>query len=179
MRIHFFTTPFIVTGSLRLTGLFHLVPPAVHGRYDEESDRGRQEKTSDEGDSERPPERIRDEWHEAQDIRHRGEHDGAEAKRRRLDDGFIRRFSAFQMLPDLIQKDDAVADDHAGQRDEADDGNEADRLPRHEKGQYRTDETEWPGHDRHDELGNISQLEHQYHEDKEDHHRHGTYDVGH
>ena len=46
MRIHFFTAPFILTERLLLTGLFHLVPPAVHGRYDEKSDRGRKEKSA-------------------------------------------------------------------------------------------------------------------------------------
>ena len=65
MRIHFFTTPFILTGCLLLAGLFHLVPPAVHGRYDEESDRGRKEKTADEGDGERAPEGIRNKGYEA------------------------------------------------------------------------------------------------------------------
>ena len=102
MRIHFFTTPFILTECLLLAGLFHLVPPAVHGRYDEESDRGRKEKTADEGDGERAPEGIRNQGHEAQDIRHRREHDGAETERRRLDDGVIRCLAAFQMLTNLI-----------------------------------------------------------------------------
>ena len=155
MRIHFFTTPFICTGCLLLAGLFHLVPPAVHGRYDEESDRGRKEKTTDEGDGKRPPERIRNKRHEAQDIRHRRKHDGTEAERRRLDDSFIRRLAAFQMLTDLIQKDDAVADDHPRQRNEADDSDEADRLPRHQKCQDRTDEAEGTGHDSHDKLSLI------------------------
>ena len=83
------------------------------------------------------------------------------------------------MLPDLVQKDDAVPDDHARKGNHADDGNESYRLPCDKERQNRPDETERPGHDGDDELGYRPQLEDEDHKNEEDHDRHGLENVLH
>ena len=93
---------------------FHLIVPAVKRRNDQQPYSSRKEKSADKRYGKGTPERTGNQRNKTKYIGYAGKHDRPETERRRLDDRIIRLLPICQMLADLVKKDDAVPDNHAG-----------------------------------------------------------------
>ena len=73
------------------------------------------------------------------------------------------------MLLDLVDEDDRVADDHAGERQDTEDGDKAHGLVEHEHADGHADDAERRRQDGQDHVLEAAQLEHQERHDEEHH----------
>src|SRR5437868_5828747 len=79
-----------------------------------------------------------------------GQRNGAEAAHGRLADRIPGRQPGGDVLLDLVHQDHRIAHDHAGERDRAQHGDEAERLAEHEQRKRDTDDSERRGEQHHE-----------------------------
>ena len=154
----------------RLRRPFDLEPCGIEGREKEDRERGGDRQPAHDGDRLGPEEVVARQRDHGQDGRRRGQQDGPETPHRRFDDGGPGVASGLFVLFDLIDEDHRVAHDHAGQRDDAEQGHEAEGCPEQQQGECRADHSQGRRDEHQEGPGQILQLHHQQ-DERRDHHQ--------
>src|ERR1051325_1950134 len=117
-------------------------PDGIHCRKEDEREHRPGEGAADQGVREGSPEHGVRQRDEGEDGRERGQDDGPRPLNRRFYDGVERSEALLQIVVDLSEEDERVAHQDARERDEADEGVDAERLLEHQQSGDHPDETE-------------------------------------
>mmetsp|Transcript_42319 Transcript_42319/g.99329 ORF Transcript_42319/g.99329 Transcript_42319/m.99329 type:complete len:737 (-) Transcript_42319:1283-3493(-) len=150
----------------------HAEPGGVHGRQCQQRQNGCNDEAAHDGHGHRAPENAARQRNHRQHCRGSGQHDGAEAPHRRLDDGRPVRHAARAVLLDLVDQDHRVANDHAVERNDAQHGNETKRPAQHQQRHRHTGDPEEARDEGQQRAREALQLQHQQREGDEQHHGH-------
>jgi hypothetical protein len=150
----------------------------VECRQDNKGQNRRHEQTAHDGEGHRPPEHRGRDWNEAKNGRDGGQHDRPEAGNRAFDHR-IPQLSALRALGlDLLDENDRIARDHAHQRQNSENCDEAERPARDQQRGDNTDQSHRHEAENHGKSAETMQLRHKEQQHQKQHGRNHRIDRG-
>ena len=139
----------------------HPEPQRVERRHHQERQDRRHEKAAHDGDRHRSPEDAPRERDHAENRGQRGQHHRPRAANRGINDGAVTGVSRRDVALDLIDQDDGVAHDHAGECDQPKQRHETERPVGSEQRTGGADQSERGGREDQGKAREALQLDHQ------------------